>query len=122
MIKFVKGRWRSFLYAVNGIKLFFSAGTNMYINFTAVVVVSAAGFYFDITDTEWMLVILCFALNIAAEGFNTALEQLADLLHPEQHPAVGRLKDLAAGSVLVFTIASFIIAAIIFGKYIAAMF
>lgn len=122
MINFIKGRWRSFLYAVNGIRLFFSAGTNMYINFTAVVVVSAAGFYFNITPTEWCLVVLCFAMVIAAEGFNTALEQLADLLHPEQHQSVGRLKDLAAGSVLLLTIASAIVAVFIFGKYIAAMF
>lgn len=122
MIKYIQGRWRSFLYAVNGIKLFFSAGHNMYINFTAVVVVTAAGLYFDITPTEWCLVVLCFAMNIAAEGFNTALEQLADLVQPDQHPAIGRLKDLAAGSVLVLTLAAVVVAVFIFGKYIATMF
>lgn len=122
MIKYIQGRWRSFLYAVNGIKLFFSAGQNMRINFVAVLVVTAAGLYFHITPTEWCLVVLCFATVIAAEGFNTALEELADLVHPDQHPAVGRLKDLAAGAVLLLTLASAIVAVFIFGKYIATMF
>ena len=36
-----------------------------------------------------------------AELFNTALETLADHLHPERHPVVGAAKDIAAAAVLV---------------------
>ncbi|SIT43888.1 Diacylglycerol kinase [Paraburkholderia piptadeniae] len=40
-------------------------------------------------------------LVLAAELFNTALERLADHLHPEHHPAIGAAKDCAAGAVLL---------------------
>jgi undecaprenol kinase len=38
---------------------------------------------------------------LVAELLNTALEELIDHLHPGQHPAMGRAKDMAAGAVLV---------------------
>ena len=38
---------------------------------------------------------------IAAELFNTAIENLADHLHPEIHPSIRMVKDCAAGAVLV---------------------
>ena len=48
---------------------------------------------------------------LAAEIFNTAVEGLADHLHPEQHPAIKAVKDCAAGAVLVATIAALGVAA-----------
>ena len=49
----------------------------------------------------WALVICSSALVIAAEMFNTAIEALADHLHPEIHPSIRIVKDCAAGAVLV---------------------
>jgi undecaprenol kinase len=46
------------------------------------------------------------AVVLAAELFNTALERLADRLHPEIHPAVEMAKDCAAGAVLILSIAA----------------
>lgn len=43
---------------------------------------------------------------IAGELFNTALENLIDALHPEINPLVGAAKDCAAASVLIFSLAS----------------
>ena len=51
---------------------------------TAVVI--AAGFFFGITRTEWIVIILCIGVVIAAELFNTAIEKLVDLVSPERHP------------------------------------
>jgi diacylglycerol kinase (ATP) len=48
----------------------------------------------------WALVSLCAAVVLAAELFNTALEHLADHLHPEQHPQIRIVKDCAAAAVL----------------------
>ena len=52
----------------------------------------------------WALVGLAAGLVLVAELANTALETLADLLHPEHHPEVGIAKDVAAGAVLVATL------------------
>jgi diacylglycerol kinase (ATP) len=52
----------------------------------------------------WGLAALATALTLAAELFNSALERLADRLHPEQHPDIGAVKDMAAGAVLVLAL------------------
>jgi undecaprenol kinase len=59
----------------------------------------------------WAVVILIVALVLAAELLNTAIESLADLLHPEQDPRIGRVKDLAAAAVLVVSAGALAIAA-----------
>ncbi len=52
----------------------------------------------------WALVTLTCCAVIAAELFNTALEHLADHLHPELHPRIRIVKDCAAAAVLVASI------------------
>ncbi len=54
----------------------------------------------------WALVILASGMVIAAELFNTALEHLADHLHPETHPRIAVVKDCAAAAVLVAAVAA----------------
>lgn len=49
----------------------------------------------------WALVVLASAGVLAAELFNTAVEHLADHLHPEVHPSIRVVKDCAAAAVLV---------------------
>jgi diacylglycerol kinase len=46
-------------------------------------------------------VLLCCGLVLASELFNSALERLADAVHPRPDPLVGAAKDAAAGAVLV---------------------
>ncbi len=48
----------------------------------------------------WALVSVCSAGVFAAELFNTAIEQLADHLHPDLHPQIRIVKDCAAAAVL----------------------
>jgi diacylglycerol kinase (ATP) len=40
---------------------------------------------------------------------NSALEALVDQLHPERHPEIRVIKDMAAGSVLLASIGALII-------------
>jgi undecaprenol kinase len=49
----------------------------------------------------WALVGLTAFGVLSAELFNTALEHLADHLHPETHPQVRLVKDIAAAAVLM---------------------
>ena len=59
----------------------------------------------------WALVALASAAVIATELLNTALEQLADLLHPELHPRIRVLKDCAAAAVLIASLGALGVAA-----------
>jgi undecaprenol kinase len=49
----------------------------------------------------WALVLLACAAVLAAELLNSAIEQLADELHPHDSPGVRRAKDCAAAGVLI---------------------
>jgi len=49
----------------------------------------------------WALVLLASAMVLAAELLNTAIEQLADELHPQQSPGIRIAKDCAAAGVLL---------------------
>ena len=51
----------------------------------------------------WALTGIMVMLVLAAELINTALEHLADHLHPEQHPNIKLVKDCAAAAVLLLS-------------------
>ena len=113
----LKKRIKSFGYAFKGIASLLKKEHNAWIHCMAIVVVTSYGFYFHITPTEWCIVVLCFGIVLAAEGFNTAIERLVDLVSPGFHPIAGDVKDVAAGAVLICAIASAIVGAIIFIPY-----
>lgn len=52
----------------------------------------------------WAIVALCIALVFAAEAVNAALEYVIDRLHPEIHEEIRCAKDAAAGAVLLASI------------------
>lgn len=58
----------------------------------------------------WGLAALATALTLAAELFNSALERLADRVHPERHPDIGAVKDMAAGAVFVLALGGLAVA------------
>lgn len=49
----------------------------------------------------WAIIVLCIFVVFAFEAMNSALEYLADRLHPEIHAEIGHAKDAAAGAVLL---------------------
>jgi undecaprenol kinase len=61
----------------------------------------------------WAVIILVIALVLTAELMNAAFEGLIDHLHPEIHPRIGVVKDMAAGGVLIAALASLAIAALL---------
>jgi undecaprenol kinase len=59
----------------------------------------------------WGVILLTIALVLATELFNAAVEALTDHLHPERHPEIRTIKDMAAGAVLVASLAAVAVAA-----------
>ena len=118
-MKELKKRAKSFVYAFQGLGSFLKKEHNAWIHCLAIVTVSCCGFYFQITSTEWCIILLCFGVVLAAEAFNTAIERLVNLVSPNFHPIAGDVKDIAAGAVLICAIAAAIIGIIIFFPYFA---
>lgn len=69
----------------------------------AVFVIGMA-FWLGVSRTQAAVLALCIGFVGAAEVMNTAIEELVNLLHPSRDPRAGRIKDLAAGAVLISAI------------------
>jgi diacylglycerol kinase (ATP) len=59
----------------------------------------------------WAAVVLAMGAVLAAELMNTAVEHLADHLHPGEHPRIKAVKDCCAAAVLVTSIGALGVAA-----------
>lgn len=96
-----QGFQRRFGYARNGIVTAFQRERSMRTHGVALIGVFAFLAVTAAPPLWWALVALAAGMVIVAEMANTAIEALADLLHPGQHPEIGVAKDVAAGAVLV---------------------
>lgn len=117
-----KKQLRSFGYAWKGIRCCIGKEQNLSFHLIATVVTVIAGFLLEITRIDWMIVILCIGVVIAAELFNSAIEKLVDLVSPERHPIAGQVKDIAARAVLVCAATAAIIGLIVFIPYLTRFF
>lgn len=111
---FLINRLKSVKYAFKGAFLLITTENSIKVQFCIGIIMSLLGFYYQLSTTEWMIQILCIALIMAIEGMNTAVEEIADFIHPEHHTKIGLIKDLAAGAVFIFAIAAAIIGCIIY--------
>lgn len=111
---FLVNRIKSVGWAFKGAMLLVRTEASIKIQLVVALAVTAAGFYFDISKTEWLFQVAMIGLVMSIEGVNTAIEYIADFIHPELHASIGRIKDVAAGAVFIASIAAIIVAAIIY--------
>jgi len=114
--------WNTFLgkrlkgcgYAFKGAWMLIKNEQSIQVQSVIAIGVTIAGFYFDISATEWMFQIFAIALVMSVEGLNTAAEEIADFVHPNFHDKIGYIKDVAAGAVFFAAIAAVIVGCIIY--------
>lgn len=100
--------------------MFVKTTHNAWIHLAIFAVAILLGFYFGITNVEWMFLVLAAGLVLVTEAVNTAIEIDIDLTSPEYHPYAKDTKDVAAGAVLIAAIIAAIIGAFIFLPYMLA--
>jgi len=110
----IKKRAQSFGFAFNGIVQTMRNEHNFRIHLAILLLVIVFGFALKVSTNEWLVIILCFGTVLSAEIFNSAIENLTDLISPDQNPKAGLAKDMAAAAVLVSAIAAAIAGLIIF--------
>jgi len=115
---FIKSRLSGFKYASNGAWMLLKREQSIQVQLFVALVVICAGFYFEITATEWMLQLFAIGLVLSIEGVNTAIEEMANFVHPDFHNKIGLIKDIAAGAVFVAAITAVSIAFIIYYPYL----
>ena len=111
---FLINRLKSVGYAFKGAVLLLKTEASIQIQFGITVLVTIAGFYFDISKTEWVMQCLAIGMVMGTEGINTAIESLADFIHPDHHKKIGFIKDVSAGAVFITAIAAIVIGIIIY--------
>lgn len=72
------------------------------------------GFFMQITTTEWLFQTLAIGLVMSVEGINTAVEKIADFIHPNYNEKIGFIKDIAAGAVFFAALTAIAIGLIIY--------
>jgi diacylglycerol kinase (ATP) len=111
---FITGRMKSVTFAVKGAIKLITTEHSVMVQSSIGVLMVIAGFYFHITPTEWMLQTLAIGMVLSIEGLNTAVEKMADFVHPNFHERIGFIKDIAAGAVFFAAMMAITIGAIIY--------
>lgn len=100
----LQNRLKSVRYAFKGAMYLLKTESSIKIQFVIAIIVTIAGFYFEISTTEWLFQIGFIGLVMSIEGLNTAIEYVADFIHPEHHESIGRIKDISAGAVFIASV------------------
>lgn len=95
------GFFESFSYALAGLKEAVVRERNFKVMLVMGVLAVVAGFFLRLDALSWAAVVLMIGLVLCAEMLNTAIECVVDYMTSEEHPLAKRIKDLAAGAVLV---------------------
>ena len=111
---FLVNRLKSVGFAFKGAFLLLKTEASIKVQFAIEIFITIAGFHFDISNYEWMIQILAIGLVMSMEGINTAIEEIANFIHPERHDKIGLIKDIAAGAVFIASVFACIIGLIIY--------
>ncbi|TWO33090.1 diacylglycerol kinase family protein [Seonamhaeicola sediminis] len=111
---FLVNRLKSIGYAFKGAMYLIKTEASIKIQLCIAVLVTIAGFFFKISAIEWVLQCLAIAMVMSVEGINTAIEDVADFIHPEHHKKIGIIKDIAAGAVFISAFFAALIGLIIY--------
>jgi diacylglycerol kinase (ATP) len=113
---------RSFGYAFKGVAYATTSQLNFRIHLVATVLATIAGFVLHISPGEWQWVMLCVTIVLVTEIFNTMIETLVDLVSPGFNEKAGRVKDMAAGAVVIAATFALVTGLIIFLPKILLLF
>lgn len=109
-----QGQFRSFGFALNGIATCFLQERNFRFHSLTVGYVFFFGWVLHFTKMEYIIVAAVCGLVVVCEMFNTAIEMVCDLTEPNFNPEAGKLKDIAAGAVMISAFIAFIVGVFLF--------
>ncbi|QQG37670.1 MAG: diacylglycerol kinase family protein [Candidatus Kaiserbacteria bacterium] len=112
---------RSFRYSMRGLAIAWREEFNFRVHAAATALVLFLSWFLGISAIEFLFVLGAVTLVLAAELFNTALEELCDKFGTDPDPHIAKIKDLAAAAVSVAALGAFVIGSIIFIPYVLAL-
>ncbi len=110
----IRARIKSFSFAWAGITSFFKTGHNARVHLVMACLALAAAGFLKVSPVETIAVIAAIALVWITEMINTVIENIMDFISKESLPQIKIIKDIAAGAVLIASIAALVIGCIVF--------
>lgn len=111
---FLSGRIKSVRFAFLGALKLLRTEHSVMVQFGIGLLITVAGILLKISVTEWMMQTFAIGLVMSIEGLNTAVEKIADFIHPQYHEKIGFIKDIAAGAVFFAALTAIIVGAFIY--------
>ncbi|HWR94725.1 MAG TPA: diacylglycerol kinase family protein [Flavobacterium sp.] len=111
---FLTGRLKSINFAAIGAYKLITTEHSIIVQISIGILMVVAGFYFEISTTEWLFQTIAIGMVISVEALNTAIEKLSDFIHPEYHKKIGFIKDISAGAVFFAALTAITIGLIIY--------
>ena len=106
----MKKQLKSFCNAIKGFLSALKSEGHLRFHFIAAIYVIIFSFFFDLSITQWAVVILLIAGVLSAELFNTALEKLCNKVTTEYSERIKLVKDISSTAVLVLSTSALVIA------------
>jgi diacylglycerol kinase len=108
--------------AMIGMRGLFAESRNARIQLVIFLLVLIAGFIVELNRFEWLWLLIATTIVLALEAINTSIELLSDVYTLDFNLKIKQVKDIAAGAVLIASIFTVIVGAIIFLPHLSAMF
>lgn len=100
--------------ALRGIRISIGSERNLKMQLSIMVLLIILGIILEFSLTEWVIIVLTSVVVLATEMINTAIEITIDMVFSEEFNTYAKdAKDVAAGAVLIASIGSVIVGAII---------
>ena len=106
-------RIRRFQFAFNGWREILKTEINARFHLVATLVIIGLSWLLDISTADWLWVLSAIVLVWLAELFNTAIEEICDMIQPERDARVKRIKDMCAGAVLLCSVYALLVALLV---------
>ena len=110
----IRKRLGSFKYAINGLRILFKHEHNSRIHIFAAICAIILGLVLNVSNVEWIAIVLVIGFVFSIELINSSIEYLTDFISPNYHEIIKKVKDLSAAAVLMSAIVSMVTAFIIF--------
>lgn len=112
----------SFTWAIHGLQTVWNEEINFRIDVFVGILVLAASFYFQFSRIEWIVAIACVTIVLTGEIANTVVEDLCNKIEPRHDPVIGKIKDMAAGFILLTSLGAAVMGAFLFLPHLLALF
>jgi len=112
----IKNPFNSFKYAFEGLKILWEQN-NFRIHVLASFLVILFSFILEVSQTDFIILLLCISMVLVTEALNTAIEKICDFIQPNIDPKIAVIKDIAAAAVVISAMVSAVVGVVIFWGY-----